>query len=105
MRQSSQSKYFPMFVSKLDHPLLFNMLEKERGRGRAKKFICDAAEERLLNAEQKDKESVNFERLEEQLEEIRKLLLSGNFAVKTNEPEKSVKQSPKVSGLLSALGL
>lgn len=74
-------------------------------QGAAKKFVCDVAEEHLK--QDAADEMQEHAELIRRLDEIRELLKTGVSIIptETNDTQENVKQSPKVSGLLSALGL
>ena len=100
--QNEQSIYVPMKVNKQAHPCLFEFLNQSLGRGEIKKRICDAIERELKHEVMQTQQETSLHRLETRLDEIRDLLLNGNFA--GIQKEKSETQSQKVSGLLSAIG-
>ena len=105
--ENKTSVYFPMVVKRLDYPHLFDYLQKKRERGAAKKFVCDSAEEHLKQIAVKPEQVQEHEELIRRLDEIRELLKTGVAIIpaESDEAPEHAKQSPKVSGLLSALGL
>lgn len=102
-----KSIYFQAIVREVEHPFLHKYLSSKKGRGAAKKFVCDAAEDVLKQQKREPEQVQEHEELIRRLDEIRELLKTGVAIIPTESDEapEHVKQSPKVSGLLSALGL
>ena len=105
-----ESIYFQAFISELEHPLLHEYLGREykgkdKVRGLAKKFVCDAAENALKQRETQAEETQEHQELLERLEEIKRLLESGTVVMNAEQPAEPPKHSQKVSERLKILGL
>ena len=104
--------YFQALVSKHEHPTLFAFLEREyaskdKVRGLAKRFICDAAEARLTRQESNNEER-EHEELMRRLDEIKRLLESGKLVAAGTAEEPTpepAKHSLRVSDRLRRLGM
>lgn len=105
-----ESITFQAVVSEIEHPLLHEFLSREyvnkdKVRGLAKKFVCDAAENSLKYRETQAEETQEHRELLERLEEIKRLLESGTVAISAETPTTQEKHSAKVSDRLRHLGL
>lgn len=103
------SIYFPIVIGAVEHPLLFAYMQRQHVRGEAKKFICDAAEEKLERQQKPPKEEAidaeSIRRLEERLDEIREMLQRGVVLQDADADNGGRQESEKVSSLLSKLGM
>lgn len=103
------SIYFPIVIGEVEHPFLYAFMQKPHARGEAKKFICDAAEEKLERQQKPPKEEAidaeSIRRLEERLDEIREMLRRGVVLQDADADNGGGQESEKVSSLLSKLGM
>lgn len=105
-----ESITFQAIVSEVEHPLLHEYLareyiNKEKVRGLAKKFVCDAAENALKRQAMQTEETQEHRELMQQLEEIKRLLASGKLPMNVEQPTEPPKHSQKASDRLRLLGL
>lgn len=103
----SESIYFQALINKIDFPLLYEFLEREyRGddkiRGYAKKYVCEAVEERLKRQEREQEDTQEHAELIQRLDEIRHLLRSG-VRVPSEAVEELKQESSRVKDSLRAL--
>lgn len=103
----SESIYFQALINEVDFPHLHEFLRREyvgdnKVRGFAKKYVCEAAEERLKQQEDTQEREQEHAELIQRLDEIRHLLRSG-VRVPSETVEELKQESSRVKDSLRAL--
>lgn len=103
----TESIYFQALINEVDFPFLYDFLKREYAgehtvRGYAKKYVCDAAEERLRRQEREQEETQDHAELIQRLDEIRQMLRSG-VRVPSETVEELKQESSRVKDSLRAL--
>ena len=107
----SESIYFQALINEVDFPFLHDFLKREyvgdnKVRGFAKKYVCQAAEDRLKQQEREQEDTQEREQehaeLIQRLDEIRHLLRSG-VRVPSETVEELKQESSRVKDSLRAL--
>ena len=103
----TESIYFQALINEVDFPFLYDFLKREyvgdnTVRGYAKKYVCDAAEERLRRNKSEQENAQEHAELIERLDEIRQMLRSG-VKIPSAEIEELKQESSRVKDSLRAL--